>query len=314
MSDQTFSETAPEPLRLIAVDIGNTAMKFGLFDEPSLSAVNEVPVPGGRKFPYPFSLTDCLESGVETDVEAGGGFSTLKNWLGALLRREGGFPGRAGGERFRWAIASVNHHRTAILRDWLAENRPNDRVTLLTNADVPLQSDYARPAALGIDRLLAALAAKEFFQTDGPAMIVDIGTAAKIDLLENGRFAGGAILPGPTVEARSLSERTDKLPAIDFYKKGEPFFYPATATEPAIRLGILGGIRGAILYFYRETLRRTGADFIPVMVTGGGAPGIESKIEPLLAEELKTKTPRKIVRTTRDAVLTGIALSVIFRR
>ena len=290
--------------RLIAADLGNTAMKFGLFHAPAtLAAKGDC---ASSKIPYPYSLTDVRE----TDER----FLTLETWLGTILRHEGGLPGRADGERFHWGIASVAHERTAMLLDWLRTNRPNDSVTQIEGGDVPLEVDYAPKTSLGVDRRLAALAATTFFPNSGSALIVDIGTAAKIDRVERGRFVGGAILPGPSTQARSLCEKTDRLPEIDWQKKSAPFFYPATATESAIRTGIFGGILGAILFFYRETLRQTGDDFLPILLTGGGATGLELPLESLLAEELALRTGRKpprIVRTSRDAVLTGIALSLL---
>ena len=86
----------------------------------------------------------------------------------------------------------------------------------LTYRDVPLTIRVEEPARVGIDRLLAALAADRLRQRDRAAIVVDLGTAITVDLVEaDGAFAGGAILPGIATSARALAEQTDALPQVD---------------------------------------------------------------------------------------------------
>lgn len=280
------------PNRLIAVDIGNTAWKFGLFDAPAYDRAN-------LNAPYPFSLDDWRDD--EPD------FPNLARKLGAVLRH-------GAQERLDWAIASVNRHRTVLLRDWLAQRRPNDSAREILTADLPLANPYDRPGTLGVDRLLAALAASKLFP-DSDVLVVDIGTATKIDYVDSsGRFAGGAILPGPATAAGALFERTERLPNVVEIVRGTPI-YPATNTRQAIETGIVGSQLGAILYFYRRLRDLRPDRALPVVLTGRGSIGRESELESLLRAERRDeggkekKTAGRTVWTTRDLVLTGIFLA-----
>ncbi len=62
---------------------------------------------------------------------------------------------------------------------------------------------------------MAALAANRLRQADRAAIVIDLGTAIKVDVVtSDGAFAGGAILPGLEMSARALDEQTDALPRV----------------------------------------------------------------------------------------------------
>ena len=275
------------PKRLIAVDIGNTAWKFGLFDRPALLASGHDF--SGFKAPYPYSLTDCRDDSAD--------FSTMTTWLGAILRNNADEP-------LDWAAASVNRQKTTALLDWLAAHRPNDAMREIRVSEIPAFNPYDAPNTLGADRLLAALAASRLIRGSA-ALIVDIGTATKIDFLDsNGVFRGGAILPGPETAATSLFVQTDRLPKVG--ENGQyRTVYPATNTVDAIRAGIHGSLVGAIEYFHRGAAEKTADGFLPILLTGRGAIGLEPELERRLR-----CGERRTVRTVRDLVLTGIFLSI----
>lgn len=70
---------------------------------------------------------------------------------------------------------------------------------------------YIDPWRLGVDRLLAMIAAHRRF-ADQPACVVAVGTAMTIDLMgAEGRHRGGAIIPGPTLMVASLLEGTSGI-------------------------------------------------------------------------------------------------------
>ncbi len=305
--------------RLLAVDIGNTAYKFGLFDLPGLLHLRDRKVP----FRYPFSLVDLRLDGGQLDL--------LPSWIKTFDRNPQKSVGEGNEtERFLWGISSVHRQRLDEFATFLRQNRPDDLLLEIENADIPIRNDYDHPEKLGTDRLLAACAASRVFPKSGPVLIIDIGTALKIDLVEPVpnptdsfpyRFSGGVILPGPETQARSLFERTDRLPALDWRPRLLSSDYPATETETAIRLGIGGGLLGTILYFYSEAMERTKNDLLPIVLTGGGAIGLEPILEPFLAKFFPTPMeeeddvfswqPPRRVWTTRDLILTGIALTTL---
>ena len=151
---------------------------------------------------------------------------------GHLARRE------RGGRRRAWFLGSVNQSSAARLLDWLRSERPHDRQTLLTAAQLPLEVNLPRPDLVGVDRLLDALAAKRLCRPGQPTIVVDVGTAVTVDLLSPaGAFMGGAILPGMAMSARALHECTEQLPLVDVSQLAA--FPPAWAdsTLAAIRPG-----------------------------------------------------------------------------
>lgn len=68
---------------------------------------------------------------------------------------------------------------------------------------------YANPNSLGVDRWLAVLGLKSLGHESG--IVIDVGTACTIDILEENRHVGGFILPGPRLACDALVANTDKI-------------------------------------------------------------------------------------------------------
>src|SRR6185295_1057866 len=111
------------PFPLIAVDIGNSRLKFGLFERGP-----------ARNFPTPGR---SLALGPDWQP------AQLLEWL----PRD--FP-------LCWRIASVQRTSTARLLEWLA-NDPRFDASLLTLSDLPLAVDVEQPEQVGMDRLVNAV-------------------------------------------------------------------------------------------------------------------------------------------------------------
>jgi type III pantothenate kinase len=78
---------------------------------------------------------------------------------------------------------------------------------------VPLAIRVERPAEVGPDRLVNALAAQRLY--GAPAVVVDFGTATTFDAVaSDGAYVGGAIAPGLELGLDALATRTAKLPRI----------------------------------------------------------------------------------------------------
>jgi len=70
------------------------------------------------------------------------------------------------------------------------------------------------PAAVGADRVVNAVAAKEFYGVG--AIVIDFGTATSFDVIDqNSNYLGGVIAPGLEISLDALVSRTAKLPRID---------------------------------------------------------------------------------------------------
>lgn len=281
-----------EQSRTVAVDIGNTAYKLGLFNSPRLDAARAAGLPPA----YPFSIDDLRILPHQLKV--------IPIWLSIFLRKE-----TQKLHPLLWLVSSVNKPHTEVLFEFLQQKRPNDIFAVLDQSDVPIQTAYPDPAQLGIDRKLAAFAASKRFSEPTALFIVDIGTAVKLDLVgRNGHFLGGVILPGPEAQLNSLFKETDKLPQLRWSPHDIPQSYPAAKTNDAILLGVAGGIAGSLGYFYKRALRIAGQPSVPILITGGGSIGIEPFIRNAISELLPDLSGIWI-RTVRDLVQTGIELT-----
>lgn len=239
-----------ESLPLVGVDVGNTRIKFGLFVETS----------GDSDLPLPARTLDF--GGLVTD------FDEVVAWLAPHPVA-----------KVAWRIASVNRPGSSRLIDWLRNRQAADNTRFVTTADLPLEVKLPRPDMVGIDRLLAAVGANVLRAPGRPAVIVDLGTAIKVDLVSaDGAFLGGAILPGISLSARALHEFTDLLPLIAMDGLAHPPDPLGTSTVDAMRSGLFWGAVGAA----RELIGRfrTANSLEPqVFLTGGAA----ASVAPLLA-------------------------------
>ena len=78
---------------------------------------------------------------------------------------------------------------------------------------MPIAIRVDRPAEVGADRLVNALAAHRIY--GAPAVVVDFGTATTFDAVApDGAYVGGAIAPGLELGLEALAERTAQLPRV----------------------------------------------------------------------------------------------------
>ncbi len=169
---------------LLALDIGNTNVKLGLFRAGTLVATRR-------------AATDAAASADE--------FEAL---LDALLRLDDASLADVSGI----VAASVVPAVTANAETMAARReRP---LLLATAGTVPIPVRVDRPNDVGADRLVNALAAQRLYGT--PAVVVDFGTATTFDCIAaDGAYVGGAIAPGLELGLEALAARTAKLPRIE---------------------------------------------------------------------------------------------------
>lgn len=139
---------------------------------------------------------------------------------------------------------------------------------LLAGVDLPcpLRNAYHRPAELGVDRWVGAVAAWRRF---GAALTIDCGTAVTLNLVSaDGVFCGGAITSGFGTMARGLAAAAPAL-AVDL--ETAPAESPARSTAAALRLGLRLGFVGMVERLAEELLAGAVAP-TTVVVTGGEAP------------------------------------------
>ncbi len=219
---------------VVPVDIGNSRIKFGLCDDADVVS-EAASLPAGDPAAWD---------------------EQLRVWR---LTRVG-----------RWLVASVHPERLRQFRAW-AESRGEVVVTIDHHSQVPVKVAVGEPERVGIDRLLNAAAFNEALPRGTPGVIIDVGTAATIDLLdEHHVFVGGAILPGPRLMFESLHRQTAKLPLIDLHSVpgGDP---PGANTRDAMAVGVSAAVTGAADLLVREYAARSANP--PWVVMTGGALG-----------------------------------------
>ena len=148
----------------------------------------------------------------------------------------------------------------------------------------PLRIAYPVPAHLGVDRFLALLDACGA----GPALVVGIGTALTIDVLDaDGGHRGGRIAPSPMLMREALHARAAVLP-----ETGREYAEVADDTAHALS----SGCEGAALALIERSLERATAllGTRPALwLHGGGAEALRERLPPH--------------RWVPDAVLRGLA-------
>jgi type III pantothenate kinase len=157
---------------------------------------------------------------------------------------------------------------------------------------LPIDTDLPDPAAVGMDRLCAAVAA---FDRLGVACVVaDFGTAITIDCVNDaGVFLGGAIMPGLAMSARGLHAGTAQLPEVEI---DQPDWTIGKDTRQAIVGGLVFAARGALRHLVEAYATELG--HWPIVIATGG----DAKV---VCGDLQTSDLVQAI--VEDLVLCGVA-------
>lgn len=130
--------------------------------------------------------------------------------------------------------------------------------------NVPLANHYRQPRQVGQDRLVGAFAAKKLY--GAPLIIVDLGTAITVDVVSRqGVYQGGMIIPGVQLSAEVLAQRTALLPLV---KIRRPAGLVGRSTRDSILSGLFFGY-GEMLKGLIKVLSRQLKGRVRVVMTGG---------------------------------------------
>jgi type III pantothenate kinase len=243
---------------LIALDVGNTNVTFGIVVGRDVTFVDRAATPSAD---HSYQLEVIVDE--------------------ALGHAPIGTVGRHG-----LVVASVVPAVSHALRE-LAERR-DIALLVADETTIPLPIRVDDPAGVGDDRLVNAFAATRLY--GAPAIVVDLGTATTFDVVDaDGAFVGGAIAPGVGLGLEALASRTAQLPRV-------PVALPpraiGTDTVAALQSGSVLGYIGLVTHLLRaisDELDSDGGTPPRVILTGGLAahqwataiPGVHA-IDPLL--------------------------------
>jgi len=257
---------------ILAVDAGNTRVKFGVFESQTAQVPQVLAVSAVR--------LDAASAGTD---DAASRFTTrpaarLAAWLEELNLVPD----------CQVVSGSNPPVRDQLLSDWPL---PVDSVRLIDNyRQLPVTLDVEQPETVGIDRLLTSLAARRLCGEGQPVVVVDAGTATTVNLTtSDGVFRGGAILPGLRLSAHAMHDYTARLPLIDADELFPPHEdrpdapLPGRSTVDAMKAGLYWGQVGAVRTISDQLLRSARdcyGDDRPglVVMTGGGGRQIVSQI------------------------------------
>jgi type III pantothenate kinase len=221
---------------LLAIDIGNTNIVWGVFDGPKLLADWRV-------------ATDHSKTTDEYAI-----------LLLDLLRVEGISPDRVDGV----ILSSVVPPLTPLFEE-LSETYLHCLPLVVSHElESGLTIKYTNPPEVGSDRIVNAAAA--YRRYGGPLIIVDFGTATTFcAVTAAGEYLGGAIAPGLRISAEALFTRTAKLPKIELIR---PKSAIGSDTVTSMQSGLIFGYAGLVDELVRRIQQELGQDCF-VVATGG---------------------------------------------
>lgn len=219
---------------LLAIDIGNSSTHVGLFDGDKLQCDFRVPT------------HQCLDA------------DKIREILTSEITESSSSIGSA-------VIASVVPSKTPTWGE--AVSRQYGCFPLVVTADInlPIKIDVDEPENLGSDRVADAVAGFSMF--GGPVVVVDLGTAVTVEVVDSdGIYRGGAIAPGPDAAIIGLAERTAQLFAVALEL---PDLAVGRTTDEALKAGLFYGTVGQVDRIVEETMRQIGITKCSVVATGG---------------------------------------------
>jgi len=197
---------------------------------------------------------------------------TADDWLSMLAPHLSGF--LADPSSFQVVGCSVDPALTQSFVEFSRRHLAVDALMVSTALDLGLTVATHHPAETGADRIVNAAAA--FAGYGGPVIVVDMGTATKIDAVNNrGEFLGGAIAPGLGLTMDALAQRAAQLYAV-------PLTIPLQAlganTIEAIQAGVvLGHVKMVDGLVQQISSELGGAN--AVVLTGGYSSSIAGSVQ-----------------------------------
>ncbi len=221
---------------LLAIDIGNTNIVWGVFDGDKLVADWRIGTDHSKTTDeYAILLLD-------------------------LLRVEGISPEGVNGV----ILSSVVPPLTPLFEE-LAETYFHCLPLIVSpEMETGLTIKYTNPHEVGSDRIVNAAAA--YRRYGGPIIIIDFGTATTFcAVTAAGEYLGGAIAPGLRISAEALYARTAKLPKIELAR---PKSAIGRDTVASMQAGLVFGYAGLVDELVRRIRQELGRDCF-VLATGG---------------------------------------------
>lgn len=223
-------------MTFLALDVGNTRLKWALYEEPR---------PGARLVAQGAEFLENIETLAEGEWSA----LPAPRWvLGCVVA----------GDAVRRRV-----HEQLELWD------VSPQWVVSSQHEAGLTNGYDHPARLGSDRWIAMIGARHRLLSQGaarPCVVVMVGTAVTVEAVDAaGRFLGGIILPGHGIMLRALESGTAGLRV----PTGNVCPFP-TNTSDALTSGGTYAIAGAVERMVQHVIEHCGHPPRCLMTGGAG--------------------------------------------
>lgn len=233
---------------ILVLDIGNTNVKYGIFEGDELVASWRISTNVARTSDeYGMTLGNLLQqSGIRfEDIEA------------CVMS----------------SVAPALNYTFEHMCKYYLGNAP--LLIMSHKVDTGIEICYEHPSQLGSDRIVDVCSAYHLY--GGPAIVVDFGTATTFNLVtKEGKYLGGAIAPGIKTATESLVSTAAKLPRIELEK---PENIIGKNTKSCMQSGIVYGYTGLVKYMVAKYKELDEMKDAKVIATGGLCELVDS-VEP----------------------------------
>lgn len=138
-----------------------------------------------------------------------------------------------------------------------------------------IRCDNARE--VGADRIVNCVSAIVGYGDGSPMIVIDFGTATTFNIInENNEFIGGVIAPGIKGSLDSLVNGTAKLPRVEIEA---PDSVIAKNTVTNMQAGIVFGFAGLVEYIVKRIKKELKVPQVKTIATGGFSTVIAKEIE-----------------------------------
>ncbi|MEG1710727.1 MAG: type III pantothenate kinase [Clostridia bacterium] len=222
---------------IIAIDIGNTNIKIGVFENDKLKNSWRMAAEVSRTADeYGILLLNLLESsGI-----------TVKDITGGIISS---------------VIPQLNYTIEHMLSFYFNIKPISVNVGIKSGLNIK----YDNPRELGSDRLVNCVAGLKKY--GAPFILVDFGTATTYNVVNtDGDFIGGCITLGVKATEESLANSTAKLPRVELVKTNKVI---GRSTVKNIQSGLYFGVVGQVNSIITQIRKEMGDNTLRVIATGG---------------------------------------------
>ncbi len=233
---------------VICIDIGNTNMKYAIYDGDELKLSFRVATDFKKTSDeYGAQLTAMLTArGVDVTQIEGGIVSSVVPSLDYTVDK----------------MCSLYLHIEPL------------HIAPGLKSGLSIRCDDARE--VGADRIVNCVSAIVEYGTGKPMIVVDFGTATTFNIInEHNEFIGGVIAPGIKGSLDSLVNGTAKLPRVEIEA---PPSIIAKNTVTNMQAGIVFGFAGLVEYIVKRIKKELKTTDVTTIATGGFSKIISSEI------------------------------------